>query len=379
MGQSHLPHLKERLLDYLLNENKAGTVVETAAHLIWERADDFVIRLENEFKLAQDPSRFEELKSNRDGLLERLETIRSNVERALDIYDARSQGGRFEGVDYEGYQHQLRAAFSSQAIDGRVVLPLLDWLRQGNNLKDARRAKFKTLSAQMEHQADEFVSGVLSKLHDSIEATETDTRQAVAKQLGDVRALRMSMTDASPLERLQLESSMTKSYMAFGSGGAALGLATGAVVGSVVPVIGTAIGAGIGGLLGVLGGLIARLAWSEERWIRKLEPSVRESVMNMLVQGGSDKEGKQARPVVQAIAEYLKERAAAFREAIQAELDNSLGSVQSEIDSLLAREEEIRAERDTIIARLDPKIALLHGLREKAEGVINETRERDTV
>ncbi len=369
MGQSRLPHLKERLLDYLLNENKAGTVVETAARFVWERADDFVIPFANEMKLAKDPSKFDELKANRDQLLGRLEAIRQKAEQVLVRYDTKCSGGRIDTEAFRGYATQFRQAMSEDAIQDAVIAPLLEWLREGNHLKEARRSKFKTLSAQMEHQVDEFVSANLAQLTKVIEANENETREAIARHLGEVRSLRVSMAEPGHAAISELDASMTGSYAAFGAGGAAIGAAAGAAVGTVVPIVGTAIGAGLGGLLGAVTGFLARLAWSEDRWLKKLEPVIRENAMNMLIVGGKNSEGKTLRPILDSVTGYLKKRANAFREAVHDEVENAVNTVQKEIDGLIAREDEIRSERDAILNRLQPKVDMLNELRQKAETI----------
>jgi len=115
-------------------------------------------------------------------------------------------------------------------------------------------------------------------------------------------------------------------------------------------------------------GFLARLAWSEERWIRKLTPLVRKNAMDMILQGKEDG----TKPIISLLAEYLENRGAAFEVAVKAELENALNAVQQECASLLAREEEIRRERDAIIARLEPKEMKLEGIRTRAETILEE-------
>lgn len=370
LGQSRFPHLKDRLLDYLLHENKAGTVIGTAAQFVWGRADDFAAPLEGELALAKDPAKFDELRAGRERLLARLAEIREAAEATLARYAARARGGSHEGVEHTGFEARFRAALDEAAIDDAVVRPVLEWLRGEGRLKEARQSKFRTLSAQVEHQVDEFVSGVLADLDRHIDAVEADARDAIVAQLGEVRGLRAQMAQPGKLAFHGFEASMAGSYMAFSAGGAAFGVAAGAAVGSVVPVLGTAIGAGIGGLIGVIGGLFTRLAWSEERWLRKLEPVVRDNALNMLLRGGKDRQGQPAPPVVEVVCAYLAKRAAGFEEAVRAEVANAIGAVQAQVDDVLAREDEIRRDSEAIIARLQPKSDLLRALREGAEEIV---------
>lgn len=375
MGQSRLPHLKERLLDYLLNENKAGKVLETAAKFIRERASDFVISLENELNLAKDPSLFEELRSKRESLMAELEAVRTKSEAVMRRYDARCMGGEADGVSFNGYERMFRDAMVEGAINVNVVQPILGWLRLDNNLKESRRGQFKPLAARIEHQVDEFVSGILANINGFVDETERMTRDEIAEHLREVRGLHMQLGAPGAVNIENVRASMAGGYAAFGAGGAVVGAAAGAAVGSVVPVLGTAIGAGLGGLLGVISGFLARLAWSEDRWIRKLSPVIRENVMNMLIRGGKDHKGNDAPPMLESVTEYLNRRGAAFREAVQEEVDNAVGRVQRECDELIAREEEIRREREAIITRLEPKVSMLHTVREEAETVISNYME----
>lgn len=380
LQQSRLPELKHRLMDYLLNENKAGAVLETAVRFVGERAEEFAAGLINELALAKDPSKFDDLRANRSKLMTRLEEIRVSSAEVLERYRARCKGGTVDGQAIEGFEAQFRAELSEAAIGEKVVTPIIQWLRADNNLKTARRQKFKPLSAQTEHQVDEFVSSIMQRLQGVMESAEREARESIVAKLGEIRDLRVQMTQPAGREGFTLETSMTKSYVAFGTGGALVGIATGAAVGTtVVPVIGTAIGAGIGALLGAVGGFLTRLAWSEDKWIKKLEPIVRQNVMSMLVEGGKDAQGNRALPVVESVSDYLNRRGNAFFEAVQAEVDNAIGVVQGECDDLLAREEQIKKECDAIIARLEPKVERLQGMREHAAHLVEKVFAVETV
>ncbi len=366
MGQSRFPHLKERLLDYLLNENKAGAVLETVLRFVGERADDYVAGLENELNLAKDPSKFEELRANQETLLARLDEIRASSDQVLNRYKTQCKGGQLDGQDVVGYEAQFRTQMSTEAIKAQVIQPVLDWLRADGHLKMARRQKFKPLSAQVEAQVDEFVSSIMAELQKTIDTAEQEARESIVEQLGQIRGLRVHMTEPAGLETISLDTSMTKSYITFGGGGALVGAATGAAVGSAFFGIGAAIGAGVGGLFGAVGGFLTRLAWSEERWLKKLEPIVHENVMNMLIHGSKDKQGNREVPILESVVDYLSRRGDAFYQAVQEEVDNAIKAVQAECDDLLAREEQIRAESEAIIARLEPKVTTLVDLRTRA-------------
>lgn len=368
MGQSRFSHLKERLLDYLINENKSNAIVVLAGRFVYERAADYLISIRNTLKLARDPRKFDELRANREALMDRLKTIRETVEAALKAYEIQCRGGELDGVTAPGYAGRMRELLTEPAIESQVVQPTLSWLREDNHLKQACREKFKPLAHQLEHQVDTFVSAIVGTLKETVEATEQEMATVVAEQIGVARDLRANLMEPEKALNAQLESSVSSEYVAFGTGGAIVGAMAGAAVGSVAPVIGTAIGAGIGGLLGAALGFLARLAWSEERWIRKLTPLVRQNALEMLLQG---KEGG-GKPIASLLAEYLENRSKAFEDAVKAELENALEEVQQEYSSLLAREEEIKRERDAIIARLEPKEARLEGIRSRAESVLEE-------
>lgn len=379
LGQSRFPQLKARLIDYLVNENKAGAVVETAAQFIAQRAVDCAGPMENELTLARDPSKFDELRANREKLVERLEQIRGRSNDVLARFVARSKGGEHGGERHPGYETEFRAAVNEAAIDERIIAPTLAWLRGPGVLKDARREKFRPLSSQLEHAVDEFISGITRELNLRIDRDEQEARDAIEHHLGQVRGLRTNLTRLGALEPAALEASMAQSYARFGAGGAVLGVAAGAAIGSVVPVVGTAIGAGLGGLLGVVGGLLARLAWSEESWLKRLEPVVRENALNMLIHGGKDAQGQPAAAIVEVVSKYLRDRSQAFHDAVRAEIDSAINSVQREYDDLVAREEEIRRESEAIIARLEPKVSQLSEVRTQAEALIEEVRGPETI
>jgi len=379
MGQSRLPHLKERLLDYLLNENKAGAVLETALRFVGERADDYVASLENELNLAKDPTKFDELRANQQALLARLDAIRASSDQVLNRYKAQCKGGQVDGQDFAGYEAQFRQKMSNESIKNDVIQPVLEWLRKDGNLKAARRQKFKPLSAQLEHQVDEFISRIMAELNQTIDAAEQEARESIVAQLGQIRGLRVHMTEPAGMESIALDTSMAKSYLTFGGGGALVGAATGAAVGSAFFGIGAAIGAGLGGFFGAVGGFLTRLAWSEERWLKKLEPIVHENVMNMLMHGSKDKQGQREIPILESVVDYLGRRGDAFYAAVQEEVDNAIKAVQAECDDLLAREEQIRAESEAIIARLEPKVTALAELRSRAVDLVQAVAGQELV
>lgn len=377
MIQSRLPSLKERLLDYLLFENKEGAVVESACKFLCERADRFLAPLAMEIRLAEHPAEFEELRANREALVESLNRVRAQAERTLNEYNARSKGGRIGEQEYEGYEAQFRRAMSDAAIEEHVLVPMYRWLRDSANLRAARQSNFAALSLQVEHQVDEFVSRIMAELNASIEQAESAARQAIAEQLMQVRGIRMHMASPAGIHIGGIEASMASSYATFGASGLLVGAAAGATVGSVFPGVGTAIGAGLGALLGIVGGFLTRFAWGDEKWRQKIMPVVRENVMNMLVHGGKDAEENRTTPVMEIVIDYLNRRANEFYKAVQFEVDTAVSQVQRECDDLLAREEVIRRECDTILARLRPKAALLEEMRDKAAEVIRQTAERD--
>lgn len=379
MGQSRLPHLKERLHDYLLNENKAGRVVGTAAQFVWERADDFVSPMDTELALAKDPAKFDELRKNRDSLLVRLDEIRRKSDHVLNLFNVRCKGGEFETTRYRGFEAEFRDAMADTAIQQHVIQPIIDWLREGSNLADARKDAFKPLSARLEHQVDEFVSGIMARLTLKIEETEKEAHDAIVEYLGEIRELRMHLSAPELPGMAQFDASMASSYVAFGASGAAIGAAAGAAVGSFVPLLGTAIGAGIGGVLGAVSGFLTRRAWGVDRWVKKLEPIVRDNAMNMLLHGGKDSSGHRTAPLTETVVEYLRKRSDTFVSAVREEVDNAITQVQQQVDGLLAREDEIRRESEAIIARLEPKVTALSALREQAAAIVDMCFNRENL
>lgn len=379
LAQSRLPQLKERLHDYLLNENKAGRVVGTAAQFVWERADDFVSPMDTELSLAKDPSKFDELRRNRDALVVRLEEIRRASDHVLNLFNVRSKGGEYDGIRYHGFEVDFREALSEAAIRDKIIQPTLAWLKEGNHLFEARKAGFTPLSTQLEHLIDEFVSSIMAQLLARVEGAEKEAHDAIVEQLGQVRELRMHLSTPSVPEALHIEASVAGSYAAFGAGGAAIGAAAGAVVGSFVPLLGTAIFAALGGLLGAVSGIVTRMAWSVDRWVKKLEPIIRDNAMNTLLYGGKDASGHRSTPLVESVVEYLRRRSDTFVATVRDEVDNAVNLVQQQVDNLLAREDEIRAESEAIIARLEPKVTTLVQLRDSAAKIVDTCFNRESL
>jgi hypothetical protein len=163
----------------------------------------------------------------------------------------------------------------------------------------------------------------------------------------------------------------------FSPAAAMVGAAAGATVGSVVPVVGTIIGAGIGGLLGAVGSLFSRLTWNEKRWLRHLEPLVHQTAMNLVLHGALHKNGARVAPVVEAVISHVHQYTDVYCGMVQDEVDNAIAMLQQEIDDLLAREEEIRRESESIIARLEPKVRMLTELRDGAGDWLRQRSARE--
>lgn len=379
MQQSRFPELKQRLLDYLIHEDRVATLLETGVRFVGQRASEYVSSMENELALAKDPAKFVELRNNRERLLAELDRIRTSADRVLNLYNAQSKGGLVDDVKYGGFEARFREGLTDALVQEQIVEPVLAWLREADNLKNARKQQFKPLTAEVEARVDDYVSELLSRLNQSIDAAETSVREAVSEHLGQVQGLRLQMTNETSLDMARVDTEMTGSYVAFSASGAAIGAAAGAAVGSVLPVIGTAIGAGLGGLLGALSGFLTRLAWSEDRWLKKLEPNVRENVFNILVHGMQNEQGQRVVPVVEAVTTYIHERTDTFYKTVQQEVENAVASVRKECDDLLSREQQIRRESDLIIQRLEPKVLRLQALRERANTALGSFFKRETV
>jgi len=379
MEASHFPALKERLLEYLLQENKLGIVLSTASRYLWGRADNFAAPLENELNLAKDPSKFEGLRENRESLLKKLDDVRGSADHALNVYKARSMGGVVEGEQAPSHATAFREALSAEAVQTNVVEPVLAWLRAENNLRKARSAKFRPLAAQVEHHVDEFVSRLLAQTSARVETDEKALREAVSSVLGQVRDLRAGMTAPNAVEQAANEMGAANQYLSRDGGGAPLGSTIGAAAESLAPILGSAMGAGLGGLMGSLRAFFARLTWNDERWLQQLEPLVRDNAMNMLVHGSQAKDGSRIPPVAEAVSARLDERAETFCKAVQQEIDEAVSAVQRECDDLLAREEQIRKESEAIIARLQPKTDMLHALCTQAAEIVAENEPREAL
>jgi hypothetical protein len=317
--------------------------------------------------------------------MQRLAEIRQQVEKILGRYRIRSKGGTLEGATYVGFEGKFRAMLTEDAVEDEIVKPVVAWLRSGANLKEARRQRLAPLMAQVQHHVDEFVSGVMQKLELEMSIEEDAVKEEISRLLGSVRELRACMTRPGAQGQLAggnglgvLDITWKTGGLGLGAAGAAIGATMGAIIGtSLVPVAGTAIGAGIGVLVGAVSGLISRLTWSDDRWVRKLEPLIKERVQQMLL-GGTDK-SDEARSVAALTCEYLRRRIETFESAVRAEAQNAIDAVQREIDDLLAREAEIRRESEAIIARLAPKVAQLHELRDRATQIHAATPFRELV
>lgn len=373
MGQSRFPLLKERLMDYLINENKSNAVFTRAARFVYERASDYLITISNTLALARNPEKFIELKENRDLLNNQMATIRTEVDSILVRYNIQFHGGQQDEVFGPGYDAHLRAQLTVPLIESEIIQPLLDWLRKRGQLKEIRQGNFHPLAAQLEHEVDVFTTGVIKKLRAVIETNEKRTSEEVSRQISRARELRAALSEPERLVNVAWDAAQSEEKNVFGSAGAGLNTFTGKSISSVIPAIGAAIGVGVGGFMGTIRGWVARFAWSEERWIKKIMPVLRQETHKLLMQETQEESASES--VLTMLLNYSQRRGEAFEQAMRKELEHVIETVQQECESLLSREMEIRREQDTIIERLKPKEAKLQSIRERAEVMAEEDPE----
>lgn len=182
MESSGFPTLKNRLADYLLNENKEKAIVGSACSFIAIRADELAAPMRSELAVAKDPSEIDRLKEEMEQIKAEKDSIRKGAEHLLNQYNAQAKGGRLENEVFPGFERTLNNMFDKNNIEKYVVQPITEWLKDDGILQEvtrSRRQGFPKLKLEFQDKLDAFVSQVMERISNEVGQAEN----TVANQL----------------------------------------------------------------------------------------------------------------------------------------------------------------------------------------------------
>lgn len=375
--QSNIAPLRERLLRYLYTENREGAILESACRFVDDKAWTYARPLQVQLDMARDVPRLTELADQRMTLTARLEDSARRAETVSGNLQAMSCGGTADGQEYAGYEGLLDSRISEEAVKRCILDPAREWICDDLNYRAAKQGGFTPLAAKVENLVDNYLRDLCEALNAEVGAAES-TALASMGALCPLDPMRQDplVTPRVPVRELSV--SLVGSYFGFAVFGGVLFAAAGAgVVASgaleqlqtqfqlqmQLPDMNTAMqmAAGGGAVLGALVGILLRAATSKSVRRRKLTAAVRAQVVPPLL--GSGKGGDSVKERLRGL---LQQGRAAFADYIRTTFENATLEMRGALAAIQEEEEELLRKQEEVIARLEPKLAALAELGQKA-------------
>lgn len=372
--ESRFGRLYDRALEYLYGENREGAVVENTCKFLADQAWRYTRPLQARLDVARDVPRLEDLARRRQTLTRDLEYNRARTEQVLTGLEAVTQGGEFEGRPYPGYKDLVEKRLTSAAVEEEVLKPLREWLASSENLKRAKRERYRPLTAQVEARLDAFVERTLDEINREVEAVEGRIRAWMRPVAPGPETLEMGRIEAPRANIALIEGGMGGSYALFGLIGLIVGAAAGAAIGAATHVDtlvnlpmplevsqpGAVLGGVAGAVLGLLAGLIARASGSDDARREKLGRQFTEKVNQMLLHD-----------LREQLLSRLERRRVAFTDSVRQGFDHITRNLEDELEQVRREEDELRRDQDQVVNRLEPKIQSLTELMNRARACID--------
>jgi hypothetical protein len=374
MERSNLQSFKTRLLEYLYHENREGAVLESVCRFLDDKAWMFVRPLEIKLELARDIPRLEELRVEREEIAAKIDSTKEASEKALEAYRVMSEGGEYEGKTFRGYEAIVRSQLGEDSIETRVIAPVRDWIDDGQNFADAKRAGYEPLSVQLGRTLDEFVAGASKGIGDVMGTVEDELVGRFRGVLGDERPAEPAPLEAKRNSVGEIRCGLGSTYLNFMVGGIILGAAGGAAAGSV-PEVADRLGwafesiVGAGALVGAVLGLILRGLTGRGVLRQELVGKVRERVASLVTRENDSSDPDEAHSVIDQLKRAESRRREEFRGALRGCFDKIIGERTARLEAVRAEEDDLRRQQEEIISRIEPKVAELSALGKKAHEI----------
>ena len=280
METSGFPRLKNRLADYLLNENKEKAIVESACTFIALTADQMAAPMRAELAVAKDPDEIDRLKHRMKHINAEKKSIREGAEELLNKYNVQAHGGRFDNEVFPGFERTLKDMFENNNIEKYVIQPMIEWLKDDGILKEvkkSRKQEFPKLKLEFQEKLDAFVSQVMEQVSNEVGQAENTVANQLARLMEKLEGLRPGSFERPGFKADSESAGVAGHYAVYILGAGAGGAAAGALIGAALfswsgP--GAAIGAGVGALVGLAAGWLTALFRSDTKWREKLGDAI---------------------------------------------------------------------------------------------------------
>jgi hypothetical protein len=248
-------------------------------------------------------------------------------------------------------------------------------------MKNAKKQEFQPLTKELEARIDAYIASLQVKVNGEVDEVEGRTRARATQIVPDAATVMgRGSIEATRASLVSVDARMGSSYAGFGFVGMILGAAAGAGLGyaglqspqivdlvtqnlPTVPQTVEAFAAGggaAGAAVGLILGLLARTVGSTEAQKNKINQRISERV-----------EAVMQKATKEQVLQALDSRRGTFRLSLQGVFDKATGALSEQISKILAEEEAIKKEQEAVIARLEPKISMLHELGDKAREIVS--------
>lgn len=387
--RSNFETLRERLHDYLYNENREGAILESVCRFASGRAWRYLRPLEVKLDLVRNVPKLDYLERRREQLTKELEEKRTAREAIVESYTIMTQGGDMNGVRYDGYENLIDKLLNGERIRTEVMQPLDTWLEDADQLKHARRHRYAPLQSELEDRLDAFLHELHNALNAEVQGIENQTRERVQGSLGRVYGV-----DEGPLPLYRsnlapIQAGLGASYAKFAAAGLVLGGAAGAGLGGAflsgpmlvdalgpavadIPEVNLTLGGAAGVLLGLCVAVGARLATSTGALRKRVREQLADITRRVLLQpAGAEQEGEES--VREHLHRELAARRERFAEAIRAAFDKADSDLSQKLSAIQKEEDEIRRHQQAVISRIQPKLDKLTAIYRKARDIAEGT------
>lgn len=385
LEQSDIGAFRERLHEYLYQENKEGAILELVCRFIDDSAWKYARPLEIKLELAKDVPRLAELERDRARLQEELDAFEGKARQIERDYESMAQGGHVMGADYPGYKALVWDRFTDAVVERTVMGPLAHWLDDAEHMKLLRRGGSPALKQEMEKAIDAFAREATTDIEQRVMAVES-------RLIGRMREAGMA-ADGWTLESLSAKRpevegvSVKRNGSAFGYGFAGMlaGGAAGAFLATQVFLnaeidasVRCIAGAAAGGVLGLLAGLFMRPKRSEQDVREDARRMVSERVEQALIRGPEQDARQGNGSIRDQLKEALEQRRKAFETLISKSSEQVRLEIRTRIGVIAEEEARLRQKQEEVIARLEPKISALASLGREANRIaeVNAPREK---
>ncbi|MCL4216543.1 MAG: dynamin family protein [Candidatus Hydrogenedentes bacterium] len=386
LEKSRFPALQQRVLRYLYDENREGAILESICRFLDAHSMRYARPLEVKLDIARNVPRLDELARDRERLNELVNDYHKKGEEIAAEFSRMSGNGEGETGDCGGYEGFLEKRLDETVVEDQVFKPLEYWLTDKAKFKEATKNKLRPVLGEMDIRIRELTSQVAAGLSKDVEAVENQILVRMGRALGKYGDVAHEPLRVSNIPGGTLSVGMRSSYMGYVTGGALLAGAAGAGLGMqfdvstqlqplldpallTFPQINALLGGLAGAVAGAVAGLVYRRATSGEAKRDKLRSALRNRIESILLGAPNEQDKETVDSAHAQLTKQLASRRENMARLIQEAFADRIHEIEQELAAVAAEERELKDEQERIVTRLEPKIAQLAALSERAREI----------